>query len=239
MIKLLSEEKIGEFLKFCGTDLAGAVICTRFHAYGLNSDNALFWYIEGENGEISGVLSKSDNVLTVCPFELANREEVIAFSKITGCSQITRPGKFTLKYSGENPDFTADGSVKDITGENLKDVFPVIFPKSKNKDLFSFWYTDASHKIRHSLIHGKGVYVGEKCVSAALTSGETENTAVISSVSTLEEYRRRGFGRLAVLSLAEFLSGMNKQVFLMTDSENTKKWYEKSGFETINNINVV
>ncbi len=228
MIKLLTEDRTEEFLDSCSFDEAGAVIYTRFLAYGFSKPDTRFWVYENSKGEIDGVLSTSGKILTVSPFEIAKEEETIEFAKVLGVSEQTRPGKYILAYTGGK----IDSDTRDITGENVRDIFPVIFPDKYEavdgqNEIFSEWYTDISHKIRHGLIHGKCLYVDNKCVSTAITSGETIDLAVISAVATKEGYRNRGFGKQVVLSLA---SSLDKKIVLMTDSEELKEMYERWGF---------
>ena len=226
MIRLLTEEKLPEFTLFCNTRLTGAVIYTRLLTYGINSDEALFWYGENEDGTLNGVFSLSDGIFLAEADENADRDEIELFAKTVGAVQITY-GKapYTLKFSGSEKNFVTE----DITGENIKDVFSVVFEDDTERlSYFAKWYTDASHKIRHGLIHGKCIYADGKCVSAALTSGETDDIAVISSVATLSDYRKRGYGEAVVISLAK---DMHKDVYLMTNSEKTKQWYLDISFE--------
>ena len=224
MIKLLTEDKINEFTAFCQEKTTGAVILTRFYTYGLSGDTALFWFGEDENGSVKSVFSLLDGIFLAC-CEENDREEAELFAKTMGASQISYgKAEFTLKFVSYDKKYSAE----DISGENIKDVFDVVFEDDPDRrKYFADWYTDASHKIRHSLIHGKCIYKDGKCVCVALTSGETEKIAVISSVATLREYRKQGLGRQVVLALAQSL---DKDVYLMTDSEKTKNWYEKMGF---------
>lgn len=227
MIRLLTEDRINDFTRFCENRLTGAVIYTRFLTYGLYSGNVFFWYSEDEDGTVKGVFSMLDGILLACTDE-TDEEEITLFAQTVGAMSVTY-GKalYTLKYTGSNSMY----SEEDVDGENIKDVFDVIFENDINrKSFFERWYTDASHKIRHGLIHGKCIYADGKCVSAALTSGETDSLAVISSVATREKYRRNGFGERVVLSLAQ---SIGKEIYLMTDNGKIKRWYEKTGFSVL------
>lgn len=225
MIKLLTEDKYKEFLNFCNKDIVGAVIYTRLLAYGIDNNDVMFWYAEN-NGKMTAACSAADGVFTYCCNNNADINEILAFANIIGAKTVTSTAVlYILKYIGSQKTY----STENIDGENLKEIFPVVFEEDGNRSVFfDNWYTDASHKIRHGLIHGKCVYDGSKCVSAALTSGETEKIAVISSVATMKNYRKRGFGEAVVNSLAEDLK---KEVYLMTDSENTALWYKSIGWE--------
>lgn len=226
MLKLLTADRTEEFLEFCNDYIEGAVIFTRLKAYGTDTNDVFFWYTENE-GKINAVCSMFDRIFTYCADETADEEEILLFSAFAGAAELSKKGKYILKFNTRQK----TGTAEDITGENLKSVFDVIFEDEKNrKKFFPKWYTDASQKIRHSLIHGKGVFVDGKCISVAITSGESDTMAIISSVATLKEYRKQGHGENTVISLAKSL---NKDVYLMTDDLHTAQWYEKLGFNSI------
>lgn len=228
MIRLLTEEKLNEFSAFCRNKITGAVILTRFYTYGLSGDTALFWYGEDENGSVTGVFSLLDGIFLAC-CEDEDKEEAELFAKTVGAVEISYgTARFTLKFTENQKKYTAE----DISGENIKNVFDVVFEDDEKRHrYFSGWYTDASHKIRHGLIHGKCIEEDGKIVSVALTSGETDKIAVISSVATLKNHRKKGYGEKVVLALAQSLK---KEIYLLTANETTARWYEKMGFTQIN-----
>ncbi len=227
MIKLLTHDKIPEFCSFCENKISGAVIYTRLSAYGTNQSDVMFWY-QLKDEIITAVMSMQDGIFLVCNGENADAAETEMFAKTLGAKQITYGNaKYILRFKGKKKACNA----QNITGENIKNAFDVIFEDDENRQkYFSLWYTDASHKIRHNIIHGKCVYDENDVVSVALTSGETEKIAVISSVATLQNHRKKGYGERVVLSLA---TELQKDVYLLTDSEITRDWYVKMGFEKI------
>lgn len=223
MIKLLTKDRESEFLDFCNKSINGAVIYTRFMAYS-DSDVALFWFSLDDKNNINGVYSLMDGIFTYDAEESADEEEISLFASVMGAREITKSGRYILSFDQTEK----HGTAEDITGENLKKIFHVIYEDDKNRDkFFPEWYTDISHKIRHELIHGKAVFENDRCISVALTSGESEKIAVISSVATLKDYRKQGHGENAVISLAK---SIDKKVYLMTDDEHTAQWYKKMGF---------
>lgn len=225
MIRLLTDDKIKGFSAFCENRISAAVIYTNFLTYGIACNDALFWYSEDENGNINAVCSLSDGVFLASTEDGSLHDEIELFAKIAGAEKVSySTAEYVLKYSGGKIH-----TAEDITGENVKDAFDVVFEKDENrKAYFSRWFVDVSHKIRHNLIHGKCIYKDGKCVSVAFTSGETDSIAVISAVATLENYRKQGNGEKAVLSLAQSL---HKDVFLMADNKKTARWYERIGFD--------
>jgi ribosomal protein S18 acetylase RimI-like enzyme len=225
MIKLLTDDKIKNFSEFCENRMTAAVIFTNLLTYGINSDDALFWYSEDDNENMNAVFSLSDGIFLASTQDSSLYDEIELFSQIVGASTVSySTAEYVLKYIGGEKYIS-----EDITGENVKDAFDVVFEDDGNrKSYFGKWYADVSHKIQHNLIHGKCIYKEGKCVSVAFTSGETPSVAVISAVATLRDYRKQGFGEKVVLSLAQSL---DKEIYLMTDNKQTKNWYEKIGFE--------
>lgn len=228
MIRLLTPDRETDFLRFCESEPAGAVLTTRLAAYGLTDGHAMFWYAEDENRNLTAVCGMTDGILSVCANEQTDKTELESFAQVIGAREITY-GKaaYLLCYHGE----PTDEEATIVTGENLKDIFPVIFENDPDRDaFFADWYTDASHKLRHGLIHGRSLYADGRCVSAALTSGETAKIAVISSVATQTEYRGRGFASQVVRSLA---SSLPQTVYLMTNDKKTSDWYQSIGFTAV------
>lgn len=227
MLKLLTKDKTEKFLDFCNGYIEGAVIFTRLKAYGTDNNEVFFWFSENDSGEINAVCSMTDGIFTYCADNTADEEEILMFSRIMGAREITEKGKYILKFAESDK----VGTAEDITSENLKSVFPVVYEDAENPvGFFPQWYTDASHKLRHLLIHGKGIFADGKCISVALTSGESDTMAIISSVATLKGYRKQGHGENAVISLAKAL---NKEIYLMTNNSHTAEWYKKIGFQPI------
>lgn len=228
MIRLLTPDREADFLRFCESEPAGAVLTTRLEAYGISDNHAMFWYAEDENRNLTAACGMMDGILLVCASERTEKTELQEFSKVVGAREITY-GKaaYLLCYNGE----PSDKQTTTVTGENLKDIFPVIFENDPDRDaFFSDWYTDVSHKLRHGLIHGRSLYADGRCVSAALTSGETKKIAVISSVATIQEYRGQGFASQVVRSLA---SSLPQAVYLMTNDKKTNDWYQSIGFTPV------
>ncbi len=225
MFKILSGDKIEECLEFLTDKIAGAGLYTRVKAYGCGRSDAVFWYYE-KNGEIHAFCGLLDGEFTFCGDKYCDINEIRLFSKAVGARSFNEFNpKYILKFNDSEKEFNR---ARDVNQENLKKIFPVIFEEWENADRFyERWYVDASLKFRRGLIHGKYIEIDGKAVSAALTSGETPKLSVISSVATLKDYRRNGFGEECAADLARSL---DNSVFLATNNEKTAKWYERAGF---------
>lgn len=238
MIKLLTDDRTAEFKLFCSKSPVGANISAKLDAYSLNSGIQYFWY-EESNGRLTAAFNRDGSLMSICSRPTLD-EETAEFINFMGCSEVIS------EYNPQLPDFkTIKNSVlrltyalpreyaTEVTGEDIKDLFSVIYNDKTEEDkrfLFENWFPDASLKIRRGLISGRMIRQGKAAVSCALTSGETQSCAVISSVATLPDRRRNGYGKSCVVSLCNSLISSGKTVYLITDSEKNKKWYEDMGF---------
>ena len=82
--------------------------------------------------------------------------------------------------------------------------------------------------IRHNSASLSGIYEDGKLISAAFSLFETENSAVISSVATLESHRNKGYATEIINALLS--KNSDKSVYVFTENENIDKWYKKIGF---------
>lgn len=238
MIKLLTEDKTAKFRLFCSESPVGATIVTKLDAYTLDSGIQYFWY-EENGGKITAAFNRDGSLMSICGKPISN-EEAAEFINFTGCSSVIS------EYHPSLPDFKTkrDSVLKltsalpqenavNVTSEDIKDLFAVIYndkSEEERRSLFENWFPDSSLKIRRGLISGRMIKRNSSVVSCSLTSGETQSCAVISSVATLPQQRRNGYGKTCVLSLSNFLISSGKAVYVITDSEKNKKWYESMGF---------
>ncbi len=239
MIKLLTQDKTDEFISLCKSTVLGSVILTKLFAYGINSPIQYFWY-EETGGRMVSVLNLDGGLMSISK-KGSNSAELHEFTKMLGCKSVYTDfspgfGEKNIKR-GEiliySPNAETPEAI-DIDSENIKKIFPVIYENSEEAEreiIFNTWYPDISLKKRRGLIRAKGIAYGDKLVSCAVTCAENENCAVITGVATLSKYRRRGFAQKCVVALSNELHDEEKSVYLITDNEETKKWYEKMGFK--------
>lgn len=71
-----------------------------------------------------------------------------------------------------------------------------------------------------------------KIISCALTTTETDDTAMIGAVFTLPEYRRYGYARDCIISLSKELAANHKKPYLFYQTDNLwlRQFYKSLGF---------
>ena len=240
MFRLIDREDVPGYLAFCEGRMLGAVLYTRLLAYGAGDRNVMFWFARDPEG--CAAASLCDGVFTADYDNPEYYGEACAFGSFLGAAEIVTPEYFArngfavMRYEGSSSHTEAE----DISPERLRELFEVLYEngtesaaaklKAQSSELFyGSWLTDISHKLRHGLIHGKCIEADGRIVSAALTSGETASSAVLSGVATLRAYRGLGHGRKAVGALSAELSAGGKTVYAAVRPELTD-FYNRLGF---------
>jgi len=239
MIKLLTPDRTAEFIALCSDSPTGAGILTRLAAYGADSGIQYFWFAE-RGGEMTAAYNRDSSLLNICGTPDSDGETA-QFVQFAGCREVMSDNALSLPGFAAYADNVSILSAlpggcltaEDVTAEDVKNLFDVIYedmPQNERSRLFEYWYPDVSLKIRRGLIRGKMTVSDSRVVSCALTSGESAHCAVISSVATLRNERRKGYGFACVAALAGSLICEGKDVYAVTDNEKNRQWYESMGF---------
>ena len=201
-------------------------------------DDALF-YVCIDEEKIYAFISKVGSNVTVSCADISVSEEINEFVKIIGYGKILCDYVISSYFDGKKTsgnilrfenNYSYECKVNRLYTENLKDMYQLIV-KNFNVDIdFPQWFVDMSYRLRHNSAKFYGIYEDEKLVSGAFSLFETEKSAVISSVVTDENYRRKGYGEDVVKFLLN--ENQNKDVYVFTENDKIKKWYEKMGFVT-------
>ncbi len=97
---------------------------------------------------------------------------------------------------------------------------------------YNFWYTDLSYRIRHGTAQSVAVKQGGIYVSAACAFYLT-GSAVIRDVCTLQDRRRQGYAKAAVVQLSHSLLQAGLTPHLLSVSPHADRLYESVGFQTV------
>lgn len=199
-------------------------------------DDSLFYVCMVEE-KICAFISKIGGNITVSCSDVSVCDEINEFAKMIGYSRILCDYVISSYFDGKKTsgnilrfenDYSYECKANRLYTENLKDMYQLIV-KNFNVDIdFPQWFVDMSYRLRHNSAKFYGIYEDEKLVSGAFSLFETEKSTVISSVVTDENYRCKGYGENIVKSLLN--ENQNKDVYVFTENDKIKKWYEKMGF---------
>ena len=199
-------------------------------AYGCNYSFLNVWCQQTEKGEITALLQKLENNISIIATKGADFNEIKDFVFVVGFSSIqaqpiilTELGlKFkeyqVLEFKGRD-----QGTLPPYP--NIKDVFSLLYAE-KNQNIkptdFEGFYVDLSHKIR------KGFAAAITTSNAVCVASHIVNTsAVISGVAVQNSARGSGEGSNI---LKQMLNALGKRTVYVAAEETVVPFYIKNGF---------
>lgn len=245
MLEAVTAETASALSAFCEKDNFGVRV---FSSYlDAPSDASHILLTQREKEEIQAAFSLIGAQAVVCG--KGNIPEILSALKFFGCQGIFSSLEFAelsllpisesglvLRYSGKNKKislpFSNQEKMEFLTAENLREALPLlreILPKL-NEDPFGKAYVELSHRLRHGRCRGVLLRRKETFLSFAMTSAETETSAVIGPVYTLPRFRNRGYAGFLTRNLSEILKNEKKTCFLCCEPS-LLSFYEKIGWE--------
>ena len=240
MLKRLFGEDTDSALSYLGEDAVSVRIRANLYCYRDNYSFAEFWAQYNDIGEITAVLSKINGACTLVFSRDADTEEIVSLLHFIGFNTLfldkDKAGILSLSYSscGDILVFDKDISTSYDTDSftDMKIAFSMISENEGDgiaKLDYLEWLSDFTFKKNRGCARISAINE-ETLVSFAMTSAETEKSALISGVFTDKTKRKQGFGERALLSLCKSLIEENKKIYIMTAETKMTAYYEKRGF---------
>lgn len=246
MLKLAEEHDVDSLVGFLENGGAiGARIGAYLRCYRTGMNEIYFWFQESD-GIIATVVSKVDGNMTVCSTADSDFDEIKEFVRIIGFSSLFMHFSDFRKI-GIEPD--NEGAILEYCGNTEVSDTVEISSETDMKDAYELlkrcqsesisvpdylpWLSDFTYKRNRNSARAKSVTRNSLQVCFAMTSAETEKSALISGVVTDSNYRKQGLASRLVTALSDELRNENKAVYIMTANENNRKFYEKNGFVQI------
>ncbi len=126
-----------------------------------------------------------------------------------------------------------------LVSSSPQEIYTVLSTVFENFSAFEPWYLDVSYRMRHDLCHQTSVRKDDTLVSTAMTVAEWESGALLGSVATLPEHRRRGYAAQCVLALTAFCQQAGKAVYISPKNKEAKRLYTALGFRDFETIALV
>ena len=232
MIEIVKDKT--ELKLWKGRDLYSVRILSLLNAYNCKYPFALF-YKQVIDGKIVSIFSKLDGDVTIALseksdlFELSDFVQRCSFSSVLVDSKLKINSSFDegiIMKSTKHFEPTKLGAEIDEY-PRLMDLFNLIDYDSVD---FETWYVDISHRIRHGSAKAFSLKVRGEMIASAIFSSIFGKYAILSSVSTIPEFRRLGYGSFLVSNMVADFKGT---VYLMREQDKNEEFYLKNGFINI------
>ncbi len=252
-IKSAKNKDIPALSSFCKNSVLGTKIMCQINAYGLERDFLSVWCCTNEDETILAVICKFEDSMTLVSRAEDNSDDIRIFLDMIGFGSLCCSYETAVKLN--YTDFTTkkayiykgkyDGEVfGELTEDCYKDCYSFIcknIPDSfaDTKEAYLSFLSDFTYRKRRGLARIKGFAEKGVTYSCALTSAETNSSAIISGVACDASYRKSGLGKKTVLSVAEELKSENRNVYVIALNESAEGFYEHIGFEFTENISFI
>ncbi len=252
-IKLAENKDIAPLSSFCKGSLLGTKIMCQINAYGSNRDFLSVWCCVSDEDEIMAVISKFEDSLTLLCKTSDVTEDIKTFIAMIGfsslcCSYETAVnlnftdfvtknayiyrGSYDGETAGEPGEEYYSGCYRLIC-ESIPDSF------SASQEAYFAFLSDFTFRKRRGLARIRGFIENDRVLSCALTSAETEDSALISGVACDSRQRKRGLGKVTVLTLAEELKREGKCAYVIALNESAEGFYAHIGFQFTEKISFI
>ncbi len=198
----------------------------------------VFFYVCKNQAEITAVISKVSDVITISASEDADFIEINEFVKAVGFTTILCEDKYAYHFEGEKTSgkimkIRADESLESyaevLKADDLKNVYQLLKKVFLGKiPDFSDWFVNTCYGVIHNSVMVAGIRSKDEFVAVAFALFVTEKTAVISAVATHPEHRNRGYAFEIIKKLLNENKG--KEIYLFLENPLIEEYYAKLGF---------
>ncbi len=252
-IKSAENKDIPFITRFCERSVLGTKILCQINAYGLERDFLSVWYCAAEDNATVAVISKFENNITLLCSDTDFIGDIEVFVNMIGFDSLSVSYETAQKMSETDfvskkayvyKDSYSEEVFSELTEEYYKNCYNLIsknIPDSfdETEEAYLSFLSDFTFRKRRRLARIKGYTENGEVYSCALTSAETDTSAIISGVACDLSLRKKGLGKKTVLSLAEELKSENKDVYVIALNESAEGFYEHIGFEFTEKISFI
>lgn len=224
----------------CGGICACRTLCL-WESYAQYPGLAELWIQYDENSHASSSVIKYGGDMTVVLSDRSDISELRDFITAVGTHSVISEGDIFRKSSHaiimkrEIFSGITDSSAKYDLSVSLDDAYGVM--KSCRSESFAVpqyedFILDTSHRLRHGNAHCCTLYENNIPAAFAMTAALSRTQAVIGSVCTAPEYRRKGFGSRCINGLCSKLG--NREIFIVRAEGENEQFYLSFGFAPCN-----
>lgn len=206
-----NERAICDALLYTQTDS-----CNEQTAYLLNADSSFTVFcLEGSN------LTEIEDFIQACRYSTVLSNVTLDLNSTFKRGKVMK--RLPASSLNENSDSLTDYEMKGVYCL-LKDNFDYI-PD------YSEWYSDMSHRMRHSGAFVVGEHIDDIVASCAVCPYLTDNSAIVNGVCTDKKYRKRGLaGRCVEKAVGILIRKGIDNIYILCRDE-LERFYKNNGFE--------
>lgn len=243
MLKLACKEDLPFIRQLCDNSILGCKILCQALSYGFERPFLEIWLMKDDD-IAEAVITRFYDDVTIVADEDFDADQLGAFIAMLNHNSVTLSQNIADKlgfnnavikngyrYSGADIFEKAD----ELTEDDFKKAYELIsreIPGSfkAGRDAYLSFLSDFTFRQRRMMARGVCTHCEDKLVSVAVTSSETDKSAVISGVACDKSLRMKGLGKKTVLSIAGKLLAEGKTPYVIALNKTAEGFYEHIGF---------
>lgn len=237
MIKMLDNDSLAAAKRYCEGDPFGCRMLAALLAYGIDKPFALFWAQYDEGGEITAVIGKLDNAMTVCAKGDYDTEEIDCFVEANvgymGALRPVREGESANGLVMRLGNRRNRESVSDVEiNPEMSDMYAVMEECAGTGfevPNFDDFYSDMIYRRKAKTVISAIVRDEEGMPAACGAMHLTDNTAVLIMCAAVPAHRKKGYTSHVVNALLDRTEG--RDIYLMC-MPSLHDFYTRFGFVT-------
>lgn len=244
MLKLLDENELSEIQNICRNSIIGTRICSYALSYGFDKSFLMLWGDITDCGLVT-VVAKFDNTMSILTTNKTDFKELSEFINVIGADEIVTDDKTALHlgfneinikqgflYRGNNELTVKTDEPYEGDFREIYNLISIAIPDSfiNTKEAYLSFLSDFTYRSNRGYAKARCIKSNGKVVACALTSAQSESCALLSGIACRESYRKYGYGKQVVLSLAESFISENKKVYVIALNESAEGFYKHIGF---------
>lgn len=243
MLKRATAEDLSQIKEICKGSIIGTKILCFVSAYGFERDFLEVWVmLDGD--VITAVMTKFYDDISLLMTDEADKEQLSAFLCMFSFNTLTCKAevcellgfkadevKNGYIYADKSTDLTCDTLEEDDYSDAYKLISREI-PDSfgSSREAYLSFLSDFTFRKRRNLARGVCTHTDGILSSVALTSSETDESAIISGVACDRSLQKKGLGKRTVMSVVNSLKNEGKEVYVIALNKKAEGFYEHIGF---------
>lgn len=218
-------------------------ILSLYESYGGGYDFVGFW-IQETGDKTTAAVSRFEDHFSLYLTEDADREEITAFLRFQGAGAVMAARGFLSDLPAEH---VIQGHVLRYRGDDYISELELYSPEIKPlytllqscaseifivPEYMSF-LSDVTHRRNLGKCTVLGVEADGRLASSVMTVSETDSAAILGAVATHPDFRRRGYSRELVKTLASRLTEQGRAAYVFSASEANTRFYLNAGFTRV------
>lgn len=215
-------------------------ILSLYESYGIGYSFVDYWIQETGESTVA-ILSRFEDNFSLYLTDESDLGEIAAFLRFQGARSVLFNARYPLEIQSKkrisgsvlayrDADYISDLELYEPEIKPFYELLRCCESDTFRVPAYMNFLSDVTHRRNLGRCHMLAASVDGRLASAAMTVCETDAAVILGAVATHPDYRRRGLSRELVRTLATRMRAGDRQVYVLSASDENTRFYQHSGF---------